>query len=68
MVIAKGIDSTALAMRRRARQHGVPIVENKPLARAMHRDAKIGSQIPVDLYTAVAEVIAHVMRIRGAAA
>jgi flagellar biosynthetic protein FlhB len=68
MVIAKGVDSTALAMRRRARQHGVPIVENKPLARAMHRDAKIGSQIPVDLYTAVAEVIAHVMRIRGAAA
>ena len=68
MVIAKGIDSTALAMRRRARKHGVPVVENKPLARAMHREAQVGAMIPVDLYTAVAEIIAHVMRLRGAIA
>jgi len=68
MVVAKGIDSTALAMRRRARKHGVPVVENKPLARQMHREAKVGAMIPVDLYTAVAEIIAHVMRIRGAVA
>ncbi len=65
IVLAKGIDRIALRMRDRARRHGVPIVENKPFARAMHKDAKIGEPLPADLFGPAAEVIAHVMRLRG---
>lgn len=65
MVIAKARDAAALRMRTGARKHGVPIVENRPLARALHKTCKIGRPIPSDLYRAVAEVIAHVMRIRA---
>jgi flagellar biosynthetic protein FlhB len=42
-------------------------VENRPLARALHKHGKIGKPVPVDMYRAVAEVIAHVMRIRAGA-
>jgi flagellar biosynthetic protein FlhB len=52
-------------MREEGRKHGIPIVENRPLARAMHATGKLGRPIPVELYEAVATVIAHVMRIRG---
>lgn len=66
MVLAKGQDELALRMRDEARRRRVPIVENRPLARAMHASAKVGRAIPVELYEAVARVIAHVMRIQGA--
>jgi flagellar biosynthesis protein FlhB len=65
IVIAKGTDDVALKMRAEGRHHGIPIVENRPLARALNASAKIGKPIPVDLYRAVAEIIAHVMRIGG---
>ena len=65
-VLAKGQDELALRMREEARRRRVPIVENRPLARAMHASAKVGRTIPVELYEAVARVIAHVMRIQGA--
>jgi flagellar biosynthetic protein FlhB len=68
MVLAKGVDELALKMREEARKHRVPIVENRPLARAMHATAKVGRTIPVELFEAVARVIAHVMRIQGAIA
>ena len=68
VVLAKGVDELALRMREEARLHRVPIVENRPLARAMHATAKVGRTIPVELYEAVARVIAHVMRIQGAIA
>lgn len=64
IVLAKGVDDTALEMRAEARKHGIPMVENRPLARTLLKTAKLGEAIPVDLYKAVAEVIAHVMRIR----
>lgn len=66
IVVAKGQDELAMRMREEARRFGVPIVENRPLARAMHKQAKVGKPIPVELYETVAHVIAHVMRIRGA--
>jgi flagellar biosynthesis protein FlhB len=66
MVLAKGQDELALTMREEARARRVPIVENRPLARAMYASAKAGRPIPVELYEAVARIIAHVMRIRGA--
>lgn len=65
ILIAKGEDDVALEMRTEARKHGVPIIENKPLARAMYATGKLGRAIPVELYEAVAEIIAHVLRIRG---
>lgn len=63
-VIAKGADFMAEKIKEVARQHGVPIVENKPLARAMFKTLKIGAAIPRELYTAVAEVLSYVYRLR----
>ena len=65
VVLSKGVEEVALAMRAAARQHGVPIFENRPLARVLLRTAKIGRPIPVDLYEAVARVIARVMELRA---
>lgn len=61
MVLGKGQDRIALKMRERAREHGVPIVENKPLARALYAIAKEGQPIPADFYKQVAEVLALVL-------
>ena len=65
VIVGKAVDDAALAMRTKARKHQIPIVENRPLARSLHKHGKIGKSVPVDLYRAVAEVIAHVMRIRA---
>jgi flagellar biosynthetic protein FlhB len=43
----------------------VPLVENKPLAQALYKMADLGDYIPVDLYRAVAEVLAYVYRLKG---
>lgn len=61
IVIAKGEDDTAMKMREVARQHRIPIVENRPLARALYAACKVGQFIPVELYEAAAHIIAHVM-------
>ena len=63
-VIAKGADAVAMKIREIAREHNIPIVENKPLARAIFKTLKIGSEIPRELYTAVAEVLSYVYRLR----
>jgi flagellar biosynthetic protein FlhB len=65
VVLAKGMDELALQMRSIARKAGVPVVEQRSLARALYADAKVGRQVPVDLYRAVAEVIAYVMQIKA---
>lgn len=65
IVLAKGSDELALEMRSIARQAGVPVVEQRPLARALYADAKVGRAVPVELYRAVAEVIAYVMQIKA---
>lgn len=62
--VAKGVDALALRIRERAREHDVPIVENPPLARALHASVELDAQIPVDHYAAVAEVIGYVLRLR----
>lgn len=64
MVLSKGVDAVAQTMRAEARQHQVPIVENRPLARALYAQAKVGDPIPLEFYRAVAEVIAFVMQLR----
>lgn len=61
-IVAKGARHNAQRIREVARQHGVPVVENKPLARLMYRHGRVGAEIPVALYAAVAEVLAWVYR------
>ncbi len=63
-VIAKGADRIAEKIKEIARKHGIPLVENKPLARAMFKTLKIGQVIPRELYTAVAEVLSYVYRLK----
>jgi flagellar biosynthetic protein FlhB len=62
--IAKGVDSLALRIRAVATEHGVAVVENPPLARALHASVEIDDEIPVEHYKAVAEVIGYVLRLR----
>jgi flagellar biosynthetic protein FlhB len=64
-VTAKGADYIAERIREVAIENGVPIVENKSLAQALYRMAEIGDYVPVDLYRAVAEVLAYVYRLKG---
>jgi flagellar biosynthetic protein FlhB len=62
-IVAKGSRLNALKIREIAAQHQVPIVENKPLARLMFKYGKVGGEIPAQLYSAVAEVLAYVYRV-----
>jgi len=64
-VVAKGARLLAERIKKIAQEHGVPIVENKPLARALYRSCQVGQEIPVKLYRAVAEVLAYIWRIKG---
>lgn len=57
---AKGADYLAQKIRELAIEHGVPIVERPPLARALYREVEIGREIPAEFYKAVAEVLAYV--------
>ncbi len=63
-VVAKGMDSLALRIRELAVQHNVPIVENPPLARALHR-LEPDTEVPPEHWQAVAEVISYVFRLSG---
>jgi flagellar biosynthetic protein FlhB len=65
--VAKGLDHLALKIRERAKEAGVPILERPELARAMYRVVELDKPIPRDLYQAVAQVLAFVYRLRGAA-
>jgi len=64
--LAKGVDNLALKIREVAAAHDIPIVENPPLARALHATVEMDEEIPPEHYKAVAEVIGYVMRLRGA--
>ena len=66
--LAKGIDAVALKIREVAGEHSIPIVENPPLARALHATVEVDQAIPIEHYKAVAEVIGFVMRLRRRAA
>jgi flagellar biosynthetic protein FlhB len=65
LVVAKGQRLIAEKIKEIAKMAGVPIVENKPLARALYKMCDIGSRVPSDLYRAVAEVLAYVYRLKG---
>jgi flagellar biosynthetic protein FlhB len=62
--VAKGVDLIAFKIREVAAAHDVPVVENVPLARALHATVEIDDEIPVEHYHAVAEVIGYVMKLK----
>lgn len=65
IVIAKGAGALAQQIRRLALSHGIPIVENKPLARELYQDVDVNHPIPSQSYAAVAEVLAYVYKLKG---
>ncbi len=65
IVVAKGSGPVALRIREIAAQHGVPRLEAPPLARALHRHADIGEEVPAALYGAVAQVLVWVFQLKN---
>jgi flagellar biosynthetic protein FlhB len=63
--VAKGVDALALRIREVAKAHDVPIIENPPLARALHASVEVDQAIPAEHYKAVAQVIGYVMKLSG---
>lgn len=64
VVLAKGRDHLAATIRAKAREHGIPLVENRPLAQALYKTAEVGDTIPAPLFAAVAEVLAQLIRLK----
>jgi flagellar biosynthetic protein FlhB len=64
--VAKGADLIARKIRDVAREHAIPVVENPPLARALHGTVEVDQEIPPEHYRAVAEIIGYIMRLRRA--
>jgi flagellar biosynthetic protein FlhB len=64
-MVAKGVDLVAAAIRKAAEDAGVPVLQNPPLARALHKEVEIGQMIPDEFFAAVAEVLAFVYRTAG---
>ena len=60
-VVAKGADNLALKIKEIAMDNKVPVVENKPLARMIYSQVELESEIPVEMYAAVAEILAVVI-------
>nr|MBO2478377.1 hypothetical protein [Bacillota bacterium] len=65
VVVAKGAGLVARRIKELAEEHGVPVVEDVWLARALYNGVEIGQEIPVELYRAVADVLAFVYRMRA---
>jgi flagellar biosynthetic protein FlhB len=66
IVVAKGVGFLALKIKELAQEHGVPLVENKPLAQTLYKSVEIGDSIPASLYKAVAEILAYVYKAKNA--
>lgn len=64
IVVAKGVDYLAFQIRDIAKNNNVPIVENRPVARALYNTVPVNGMIPTDLYVAVSEILAYVYRSR----
>jgi flagellar biosynthetic protein FlhB len=65
VVVAKGAGFIAERIKAVAKEHGVMIIENKPVARSLYRLVEVGREIPADLYRAVAQILAMVYRAKG---
>jgi len=65
VVVAKGKQLIAQQIKKIAAENGVPMVEDKPLARAMYDKVEVGFPIPVEFFTAVAEIMAYVFKLKN---
>ena len=65
VVVAKGRSLLAQRIKREANWHGIPLIENPPLAQALYRSVEVGQAIPAKLYAAVAEILAFIYRLQG---
>lgn len=65
VLVAKGVDEVAFRIREVAEEHDIPIVENPPLARALHASVDLDEEIPYEHYKAVAEVISYIYKLKG---
>jgi flagellar biosynthetic protein FlhB len=65
IVVAKGAGLLAQRIRKLAIEHGIPIIERKPLAQALYREVEVNHPIPDRDYAAVAEVLAYVYQLKG---
>lgn len=65
VVVAKGADHVAMRIKEIARESNVEIVENKPVARGLFELCEIGAEVPVELYQAVAEILAYVYKLKN---
>jgi len=63
VIIAKGVDNLALKIRQFCEENNISVIEDKPLARALHKSCEVGTMIPPDFYKAVAEII-HFIEMR----
>ncbi len=63
-IVAKGADFIAGKIKEIAKENNIPIIENKPLARAMYKTLEIGQMIPKELYSAVAEILSYVFKLK----
>ena len=63
--VAKGVDAVAARIREVAERHGIPIVENPPLTRALHASVDLDQEIPPEHDEAVAEIVGYVMRLQA---
>ncbi len=66
VLLAKGVDEVAMRIRGVAEENDIPIIENPPLARALHASVEIDEEIPADHYKAVAEVISYILKLKRA--
>lgn len=64
-VVAKGKDLIAFQIRKIAKEHGVPVISDPPLARGLHGSVEVGHQIPEEFFQAVAQLLAFVYRVAG---
>lgn len=65
LVVAKGADKVALRIKDIAREHSIPIRENRPLARSLFETVEVGDPIPEDLFKAVAAILAEIWKLQG---
>jgi flagellar biosynthetic protein FlhB len=65
-VVAKGVGFLAQKIKELAQEHGIPLVENRPLAQTLYKTVEIGASIPGDLYKAVAEILAYIYKAKNA--
>ncbi|MDQ1659477.1 MAG: flagellar biosynthesis protein FlhB, partial [Cryptosporangiaceae bacterium] len=64
-VVAKGAGAIATKIREKATEHRIPMVQDIPLARSLYKSCEIGSEIPPELYGAIARVLAFIMTLKA---